>query len=90
MNGKGHGQSVQTGKVHQCTQSTCIAIDRFAGGKDAPLIGFVHAEVEQEEEGTNWCSFIAGTLGGVAGVVGWVPGAGAAGGFFGIISAFCS
>ena len=94
MNGGGYGQSVQTGKVHECTQSTFIAIDRFAGGKGGALIGFMHAEVEQGDEASNWCALIAGALGGVAGVVGAIPGAevgaGVAGGFFGIISAFCS
>ena len=93
MNGGGYGQSVQTGTVHQCTQSTFIAIDRFAAGQNAPLIGFMHVEVDQGDEGTNWCSVISGALGGVAGVIGAVPGAeaaGAASGFFGIISAFCS
>ena len=32
MSGGGNGQSVQPRKVHQCTQSTFIAIDRFARG----------------------------------------------------------
>lgn len=91
MNGGGYGQSVQTGKVHQCTQSTFISIDRFASDH-GPLLGSMQVEVELGEEGSNWCAIINGFLGGVAGVVGAVPGAEAAGavsGFFGIISALC-
>ncbi|KAL8725562.1 MAG: hypothetical protein Q9166_007285 [cf. Caloplaca sp. 2 TL-2023] len=87
------------GKIRQCTHTSFISIHRYEYNTyGSKLQGFMYLNVKWKQStqgvGTNWCSVITGVLGGIAGIVGAIPGIGAAagvtGGFFGIVAASCT
>ncbi|KAL8773459.1 MAG: hypothetical protein Q9209_001563 [Squamulea sp. 1 TL-2023] len=87
------------GRIRQCTQTSYMGVSRYeyyawGSAKKGNMLVTVKWKQSTQGFGTNWCSVVSGVLGSIAGIVGAIPGLGAAagiaGGFFGIIATSCS
>ncbi|KAL8790631.1 MAG: hypothetical protein Q9213_000478 [Squamulea squamosa] len=102
LDNQGFPFSTQTsprGRLRQCTQTNYMGVTRYeyhpwGSAKKGNMLVTVQWKQSTQGVGTNWCSVVSGVLGSIAGIVGAIPGLGAAagiaGGFFGIISTSCS
>ncbi|EJD37808.1 hypothetical protein AURDEDRAFT_129212 [Auricularia subglabra TFB-10046 SS5] len=88
-NGGGYYGGGESGRVYMCKQTNYIGFNRFSNGN---LQGFMDVRAELNNAGGNWCATMLNALSGITGIIGAVPGLGAAGGassFFGFLSVFC-